>query len=536
VANHDQVFGSQDYPFTYTYNLADALTSTTYPSGRVVTTTYDQANRPSGLSGTLNSTATQYLADITYAPHGGWAGQTYNKNQMGRLFTYNNRLQPTEMKDGVPTLNGSTVASVPNPLLDLQYLWGSTTLNGNSTSNNGNLTGQNIITQNPTASFTQSYSYDTLNRIASAGESGANAWSEQFNADRYGNLWLTNADTLGGIPTQSLMPSAPSFFNASTNQLTSVSYDQVGNQTVFGSFTLAYDAEGRQISAQSSGSATVSYAYDGQGERVSKSVAGGLTTTYVHDVFGNLAAEYTTGGTASPPPCTTCYLSWDHLGSTRLMTDQNGNPVGRHDYLPFGVEIPAGYAGRTSAWGTADNVTAKFTGQERDAETGLDFFQARYHGSAQGRFLSPDPLGNFVASTADPQSWNMYAYVRNNPLSLVDPSGLDYCDLGGGDYSYDPSAGGLTEDECSYENETWMVPAVTFEDTVTQDNSQATYYYGDDSGDLDGSTLDAGFTFYATGTTTALPPGGLTNGTQDTRCAAGVNGAGFGWVLGVRLV
>ena len=86
----------------------------------MVTTTYDGANRPSGLSGTLNSMQTQYLADISYAPHGGWAGQTYNRNQMGRLFTYNNRLQPTEMKDGIPTLNGSTVASVPNPLLDLQ--------------------------------------------------------------------------------------------------------------------------------------------------------------------------------------------------------------------------------------------------------------------------------------------------------------------------------------------------------------------------------------------------------------------------------
>jgi RHS repeat-associated protein len=56
-------------------------------------------------------------------------------------------------------------------------------------------------------------------------------------------------------------------------------------------------------------------------------------------------------------------------------------------------------------------VSAEFTGKERDTETGLDFFQARYHGSAQGRFLSPDPLGIFVADPTNPQSWNMYAYA-----------------------------------------------------------------------------------------------------------------------------
>jgi YD repeat-containing protein len=120
----------------------------------------------------------------------------------------------------------------------------------------------------------------------------------------------------GSIPTQPLMPSAQSVFNAATNQISGTNnYDAAGNQTVFGSFTLAYDAEGRQLSAQSTGSPTVSYAYDGIGERVTKSVAGGLTTAYVHDVFGNLAAEYTTGGTPPAPPCNTCYLSWDHLGS-----------------------------------------------------------------------------------------------------------------------------------------------------------------------------------------------------------------------------
>ena len=64
------------------------------------------------------------------------------------------------------------------------------------------------------------------------------------------------------------------------------------------------------------------------------------------------------------------------------------------------------------------------TGKERDAETGLDYFGARYYGGAQGRFTSPDaPLVDQHA--ADPQSWNLYAYVRNNPLRNTDPSGRD---------------------------------------------------------------------------------------------------------------
>jgi len=115
----------------------------------------------------------------------------------------------------------------------------------------------------------------------------------------------------------------------------------------------------------------------------------------------------------------------DHLGNVRMLTDGSGNVVARQDYLPFGEEIPAGYAGRSASllFGASDGVEQKFTGQIRDSETGMDFFTARYYGSALGRFTSPDPM-NLGADLLDPQSWNAYAYVRNNPLALVDPMGL----------------------------------------------------------------------------------------------------------------
>jgi len=67
--------------------------------------------------------------------------------------------------------------------------------------------------------------------------------------------------------------------------------------------------------------------------------------------------------------------------------------------------------------------TCKFTGKERDSESGLDNFGARYMGSSPGRFMSPDPMGGHLT---DPQTLNRYAYVRNNPLSLTDPTGLDF--------------------------------------------------------------------------------------------------------------
>jgi len=75
----------------------------------------------------------------------------------------------------------------------------------------------------------------------------------------------------------------------------------------------------------------------------------------------------------------------------------------------------------------------RFPGKERDTDNGvnLDFFHARYHGSAQGRFLSPDPLGIMVADPTNPQSWNMYAYVQNSPLINIDPSGTTCLDSNG---------------------------------------------------------------------------------------------------------
>ncbi|MGH9374959.1 MAG: RHS repeat-associated core domain-containing protein [Terriglobia bacterium] len=116
------------------------------------------------------------------------------------------------------------------------------------------------------------------------------------------------------------------------------------------------------------------------------------------------------------PDVDTNYYHEDSLGSARMMTSVDGYPVWKGTYLPFGAE-----------WNPQMTVgNYKFAGMEQDAESGLGHTQFRQYNSTLGRWLTPDPVGGDLMN---PQSLNRYAYVLNNPTSLVDPLGLDasYC-------------------------------------------------------------------------------------------------------------
>jgi RHS repeat-associated protein len=154
-----------------------------------------------------------------------------------------------------------------------------------------------------------------------------------------------------------------------------------------------------------------------RGELVQWDTSG--TVTYVYDAEGQLAVSYST---MAQMDTGTSYLTADALGSTRLITSSTGVAKECYDYLPFGQEVPGAERANNACFSNPGLDNLKFTGKERDAETGVDFFKARYMSSAQGRFTSPDPIGNFVADPANPQSWNLYSYVWNNPLALIDPS------------------------------------------------------------------------------------------------------------------
>lgn len=131
----------------------------------------------------------------------------------------------------------------------------------------------------------------------------------------------------------------------------------------------------------------------------------------------NLVGEFQPQ-TSAPDPVDglgTHYYTADHLGTTQMEFALGGWPVWAGQFSPFGQELDTG----------STSMHYKFTGKERDSESGLDYFGARYYGSSMGRFMSADPSGAAFSAPDNPQSWNMYSYVQNSPLTSVDPDGLD---------------------------------------------------------------------------------------------------------------
>jgi RHS repeat-associated protein len=428
ITGANQTTGAPSYAFTQHYYPFMGVKDITYPgSSRTLTTAYDTGGRPVTVSGQIGANpATNYVTATNYAAQGEISSLALG-NSLTETRKYNARLQPTQVQVG--TLFTIVNRYDPSAGSDLNCSGTSVTVSGN----NGNVLAQTVN------ALLRNYSYDGVNRICRAAQ--GSTWTQGYSADTRGNLAFTT--WTGQLPNEPADVITSTGVYTASNRVSGWAYDASGNVTgipAAGGTTVratcasnvmpgvammraaCYDAENRMTSETDANGTTATYAYDGDGRRVSKAL-NGMTTTFVYDPEGQLAQDY--GGPTIPTSETgTRYLTTDQLGSTRLLTKADGTVAVTYDYLPFGMEFAQ----------SADTNRIRFTGKERDAETGLDYFGARYFSGAQGRFTSPDPLLS-SGRPWDPQSWNRYAHGLNNPLRYSDPTGLyewDSTTLGGG--------------------------------------------------------------------------------------------------------
>ena len=433
ITSHKQTTAGTDYPTSYVYNLSGGLIEETYPSTRKVKSVLDQDGDMMAVQSRKNTNGGywNYAQNFTYSSAGAVTSMQLG-NFRWESAAFNERLQPIQVALG-STQDATNV-------LKLNYSFG-------TTQNNGNLLSQTIKVPETKESseFTavQNYTYDSLNRLSVAEESidGNETWRQTFTFDRFGNrnfdegATTTLTKSCGSFPNLTVCASDRKLENpsisASMNRIVQdqdgdyvndYTFDSAGNTTLTtGGTTYIFDGEQRQVEAKNASNQTLGqYYYDGDGRRIKKVVPGtGETTIFVYNAGGVLLAEYST---VLNPTQQVSYLTADNLGTPRINTDQSGAVIARHDYHPFGEEIVTPERSTQSGY-TDDDVRKQFTGNERDDETGLDYAGARMYVNWLGRFTAPDPLmGSGTAE--EPQTWNRYAYVDNNPLTFVDNNGL----------------------------------------------------------------------------------------------------------------
>jgi RHS repeat-associated protein len=329
------------------------------------------------------------LVGVKYGVTGTFAGIVTSN-------TYNKRLEPAILSAAAPS----------QTVLSLSYDFG---LN---TSNNGDVYG---VTNNRDNNRSQAFTYDQLNRLASA-QTTSTLWGNTYTYDIWGNL-LQKTQVVGKTGGENLVQAVQT-----NNQLLGCGFDAAGNQTndCLGN-TLTYDAENRVITAGG-----VTYTYDGDGQRVRKSNGKLYWGLFAEsDLSGSITAEFIFFGgkriaRLDLPSATVHYFFSDHLGSSTVVTNADGTTIQEEsDYYPFGKERVITH--------TLAEQNFKLMGKERDLESGLDFFGARYYNSSSGRWLSPDwsnsPAAVPYATLANPQTLNLYAFVANNPATTKELDG-----------------------------------------------------------------------------------------------------------------
>ena len=396
------------YPVVYTYDLSDNMLTKTDGAGHTFTSSYNRAERLSSLSSSLADTSHPgtLISGIHYNSFG--ISSANLGNGIAESYTYTARGWTQSLS---ATLGATSIYSfsITNPST------GETGYSGNG----------DLLYANDNVNGNWTYTYDDMNRLVTSGKS-TQAFSYVY--DRFGNRWQQNV-TVGTGPNPSYSFDANNRITGAPAGCTSANaycYDAAGNMMNDGSHSYIYDAENRIVSVD--GGVTGTYVYDAGGMRVRKTSSAG-TVNYIYDLSGHAVTELNTSGgwnrveiyaagrhVASYVGGNTLFAHSDWLGTERKRTTQTGAVNSSYTSLAFGDGLSS-----------VGSSPLHFTGQMRDAETGLDEFPARYYSSTQGRWLSPDwspaPVAVPYADLHDPRTLNLYAYVGNDPTNHPDADG-----------------------------------------------------------------------------------------------------------------
>ena len=378
------------------------------------------------------------LPTFTFAPDG--EGRLYKASASSGQnpvtnTVFNSASLPTTITLGSSDSDSYTYDPNTDRITQYQFSVNSQSLTGVLTWNANHSLGALNITDALNSADAQScsFSHDDLRRLVNA--NCGSVWSQTFSYDPFGNLSSTGS--------MSFQPT----YSVSTNRITSVgsftpTYDANGNTTADPSNTYGWDSAGRPVTLDG-----VTITYDALGRMVEQNRSG----TYTQIVYGPNGGKFAlmSGSTLQkafvplPGGSQAVYNSSgllyyghsDHLGSIRVGSSSTRAVVFDMAYAPFG-----------ETYATSGSTDPAFTTQRQDTVANIYDFPAREYNDF-GRWPSPDPSGLGAVHPRDPQTLNRYAYVRNNPLATTDPQGLDGDDGDNGDF--DDGSGGTDDGGCS---------------------------------------------------------------------------------------
>ncbi len=377
-------------PLSYSYDGNNNLAGATYPDGKSVSTINNGLNMPDSTTfdtkSLISATSYGYSKQPTSATISG------NGTSFSASYDASGQLSLSTLKKGTTTLYNA----------------------GYSYDGVGNITS----ISNTTPQLNGTFGYDNRYRLTGAtyspsGVGRVNAFSYTY--DNYGNMTKVIENTTTVFNKT---------YNAK-NQISGFTYDNRGNLTADGTYQYVWDNQNRLITLKdASGQVLANYLYNERGLRLK------ADTFYVCSFDGRLLAEYDGSGNGlrdyiytgqrliaefRPQESNYYYYTPDQINSVRMIADDSGAVVFSTTYDPYG--------GIEKAWVSTYDPALKFSGKERDAESGMDYFGARYYAGRLYRFTTLDPIIKKEQAQGNPQLWNLYSYCRNNPITYLDPDG-----------------------------------------------------------------------------------------------------------------